>query len=196
MFLAHATRLKARVKQLDFIGAFLQANTRSRIFVTISMVSGTLFPKFMAYFGVSIRLARSMYCMMLSGKYLYLDLFEFLLSLNFTPSKNIPCLFIFVGKTGRIYLLNCVNDMLYIGTDEAETQQFEQALKGRFNLELLGQAHWYLATRINKLSNLDIRVGSEQILSGNLEKIPGHSRYKMQSTITQNTSTVRICPFN
>ena len=34
MFLAHASHLKARVEQLDFIGAFLQANTRSRIFVT------------------------------------------------------------------------------------------------------------------------------------------------------------------
>jgi hypothetical protein len=33
MFLAHAARLKVRVKQLDFIGAFLQANVRSRVFI-------------------------------------------------------------------------------------------------------------------------------------------------------------------
>jgi predicted transcriptional regulator len=43
-FLAHTTRLKARVKKLDFIGAFLQANTGSRIFVTIPAIFGTLFP--------------------------------------------------------------------------------------------------------------------------------------------------------
>jgi hypothetical protein len=35
MFLAHASRIKARVKQLDFVGAFLQAKSRSRVFVSI-----------------------------------------------------------------------------------------------------------------------------------------------------------------
>ncbi len=42
MFLAHAARLKVRVKQLDFIGAFLQAKTHSRIFVTIPQIFGIL----------------------------------------------------------------------------------------------------------------------------------------------------------
>jgi hypothetical protein len=31
LFLAHASRLKVRIKQLDFIGAFLQAPMQSRI---------------------------------------------------------------------------------------------------------------------------------------------------------------------
>jgi hypothetical protein len=146
MFLAHAARLRARVKQLDFIGAFLQANTRSRIFVTIPAVFGNLFPEYKHFCGIPLRLARSMYGMTLSGKYWYLDLLEFLLSLNFRSSKNIPCLFMLVGKKGKIFLLNYVDDMLYFGTDSGEVLWFEQALKGRFNLELMGQAHWYLAT--------------------------------------------------
>jgi hypothetical protein len=54
MFLAHAVRLKARVKQLDFIGAFLQANTRSRIFVTIPAVFGVLFPEYSKYCGIPL----------------------------------------------------------------------------------------------------------------------------------------------
>jgi len=40
MFLAHASRLKVRVKQLDFVGAFLQAKMRTRMFVTIPKIFG------------------------------------------------------------------------------------------------------------------------------------------------------------
>jgi hypothetical protein len=35
MFLGHANRLKARNKQLDFVGTFLQVKMRTRMFVTI-----------------------------------------------------------------------------------------------------------------------------------------------------------------
>jgi hypothetical protein len=170
MFLAHAVRLKARVKQLDFIGAFLQANTRSRIFVTIPAVFGVLFPEYSKYCGIPLRLAMSMYGMTLSGKYWYLDLLEFLLPLNFKPSKNITCLFILIGKKGKIFLLNYVDDMLYFGTDSGEVLWFEQSLKGRFNLELMGQAHWYLATRINQLSNFDIKLDQSRYCQSLIKK--------------------------
>jgi hypothetical protein len=116
MFLAHASRLKARVKQLDFIGAFLQANTRSRIFVTIPAIIGNLFPEFKDYCGKPVRLAKSMYGMTLSGKYWWLDLLEFLLSLGFKSSKCVPCLLILISKEGSIYVLSYVDDMLYFGT--------------------------------------------------------------------------------
>jgi hypothetical protein len=43
MVLAHAPRLKVRIKQLDFFGAFLQAPMRSRMFVTIPKIFGVLF---------------------------------------------------------------------------------------------------------------------------------------------------------
>ena len=158
MFLAHASHLKARVKQLDFIGAFLQANTRSRIFVTIPAVIGIFFPEFKPYCGKPVRLAKSMYGMTLSGKYWWLDLLEFLLSLGFKSSKSVPCLLILTSKDGNIYLLNYVDDMLYFGTCVLKVKEFEEALKKRFNLELLGFAHWYLATRINQLANFDIEL--------------------------------------
>jgi len=104
MFLAHAARLKARVKQLDFVEAFLQVNTRTRIFVTIPLIFGNLFPEFKIYCGTPVRLAKSIYGMTLSGKYWWLDLLEFLLSIGFKPSKSVPCLFIFISKEGKIYV--------------------------------------------------------------------------------------------
>jgi hypothetical protein len=57
IFLAHASRLKARVKQLDFIGTFLQASTRCRIFVTIPAIIGNLFLEFKAFCGKPVHLA-------------------------------------------------------------------------------------------------------------------------------------------
>jgi hypothetical protein len=98
------------------------------------------------------------YRITLIGKYWYLDLLDFLKTLNFNLSKNIPCLIILIGKKGKFYLLNYVKDMLYFRTDYGTIQIFEQTLKGRLNLELLSQAYWYLATRINQLTNFNIEL--------------------------------------
>lgn len=53
----------------------------------------------------------------------------------------------------KIFLLNYVDDMLYYGTDTKKVKEFEEQIGERFNLELLGQAHWYLGTRICQLAN-------------------------------------------
>jgi hypothetical protein len=39
------------VKQLDFVGAYLQAKTHSSIFVTIAKIFGILFLEYPDYFG-------------------------------------------------------------------------------------------------------------------------------------------------
>jgi hypothetical protein len=46
MFLVHACKLKAQVKQLDFVGAFLQAKMQTHMFVTILKIFGILFPEY------------------------------------------------------------------------------------------------------------------------------------------------------
>ena len=51
MFLADAARNRCRVHQLDFVGAFLQANVRGRIFVTLPKVYGDIWPEFKDYCG-------------------------------------------------------------------------------------------------------------------------------------------------
>ena len=43
-FLADAAKHKARVQQLDFIGAFLQANVKNRVFVKLDMRYVAYFP--------------------------------------------------------------------------------------------------------------------------------------------------------
>jgi hypothetical protein len=83
MFLAHASRLNVRVCQLDFVGAFLQAKMRTRMFVTIPNIYGVLFPEFAEYYGKPVRLLMSMYGTALCGTYWYLDLLDFLKETGF-----------------------------------------------------------------------------------------------------------------
>jgi hypothetical protein len=104
MFLAHAAKLRVRVKQLDFVGAFLQAKPRSRIFFTIPRIFGILFQKYSDYCGKPVRLAMSMYGATLSGKYRYLELQDYLLEIGFKVSKSMQCLFIQTNDDGsKIY---------------------------------------------------------------------------------------------
>ncbi len=157
MFLANAARLKARVRQLDFVGAFLQAKMRTRMFVTIPKIYGILFPEYAEYCGQAVKLQMSMYGTTLCGKYWYLDLLDFLKEIGFKEGDCVKCFFVKEFKDGsKIFLLNYVDDMLYYGTNTSHVEEFEKQLGNRFNLELLGQAHWYLGTRIKQLSNFDI----------------------------------------
>jgi hypothetical protein len=83
----------------------------------------------------------------------------------------VKCLFIKEFKDGsKIYLLNYVDDMLYHGTNPERIQEFEKQLGERFTLELLGNAHWYLGSRINQLENFDIEVDQSRYCKGILKK--------------------------
>ena len=159
MFLADAARLKVRVRQLDFIGAYLQSKARGRIFVRMPAIYGELWPEFKAYSGVPLRLLKSMYGMTQSGKNWYLELHEYLLSAGFVQSSVIRCFYSKVFPDGSIVkVLDYVDDMLYYGTSVETLKLFEAELKTRFDLDLMGQAQWYLATRITQHANFDITV--------------------------------------
>ena len=45
-FLADAAKHKARVRQLDFIGAFLQAKVKNRVFVKLDIRYTDYFPEY------------------------------------------------------------------------------------------------------------------------------------------------------
>jgi hypothetical protein len=159
MFLAHACRLKVRVRQLDFIGAYLQARCKSRIFIKFPASLSQAFPEFNKYFGRPLRLLKSMYGMTLSGKYWYQELQEYLLGQGFVQSTTIPCLFYKIYEDGSvIFLLNYVDDLLYYGTRITTIKIFEDHLLQRFDLQLMGQSHWYLSTRITQTTDYDIII--------------------------------------
>ena len=67
-FLACAAKNKARVHQLDFIGALFQAKVKNRVFVKLDVRYTDYFPEYAKYFGRALILWKSMYSMTNSGE--------------------------------------------------------------------------------------------------------------------------------
>ena len=82
-FLAYAGKHKARVHQLDFIGAFLQAKVKNRVFVILNIRYAAYFPEYSQYFGRALKLLKSMYGMTNSGKLFADELTEWIIEEGF-----------------------------------------------------------------------------------------------------------------
>ena len=67
-FLADSAKHKARVHQLDFIGAFLQAKVKNRVFVKLDMWYAYYFTEYSQYFGKVLKFLKSIYGMTNSSK--------------------------------------------------------------------------------------------------------------------------------
>ena len=85
--LADIAKHKARVHQLDFIGAFLQANVKNRVFVKLDMRYAYYFPEYAQYFGRALKLLKYMYGMTNSGELFDDDFTEWLLEAGFIQSQ-------------------------------------------------------------------------------------------------------------
>ena len=71
--LADSAKHKARVHQLYFIGAFLQAKVKNRVFVKLHIRYTDYFPEYAQYFGRALKLLKSMYVMTNSGNCLLMS---------------------------------------------------------------------------------------------------------------------------
>ena len=70
--------------KLDFIGAFLQAKVKNRVFVKLD---SRLFPEYSNYFGSALLLLKSIYGMTNSGKLFSDELIKWLLGAGFIQSQ-------------------------------------------------------------------------------------------------------------
>ena len=86
-FLVDAAKHKARVHQLDFIGSFLPAKVKNRVFVKLDMRYAAYFPEYSQYFGRALKLLKSMYGMTNSGKLFADELAEWLIKEGFIQSQ-------------------------------------------------------------------------------------------------------------
>ena len=86
-FLEDAAKHKARVHKLDFIGAFLQAKVKNRVFVKLDLRYTDYFPEYANYFGRAFRLLKFMYGMTNYGKLFSDEFTEWLLEAGFIQSQ-------------------------------------------------------------------------------------------------------------
>ena len=94
-FLAYEAKHKARVHQLDFIGALFQAKVKNKVFVKLDIRYTDYFPEYAQYFGRALRLLRSMYGMANSGRFFADELTESLLG-QYLFNNNVRCLSIII----------------------------------------------------------------------------------------------------
>jgi hypothetical protein len=130
-----------------------------------------------------------------SGKYWFLDLNDYLLQDGFTASSTIKCLFYKSFSDGSsILLLDYVDDMLYIGSNDAHVAVFKKNLQDRFHLELMGQAHWYLATRIHQKQNLDIELDQTRYCLSILKKYLGTAGCPRNNSLVNTPLPIDFIP--
>ena len=60
-FLSDAAKHKAKVHQIDFIGAFMRAEVKNRVFFKLDMRYADNFPEYTQYFGRALKLLKYMY---------------------------------------------------------------------------------------------------------------------------------------
>ena len=134
-FLADAAKNKARVHQLDFIGAFLQANVKDRVFVKLDKRYEAYFPEYSQYFGRLLKLLKSMYGMTNSGKLFADELTEWLIKEGFIKSQfQMSIYFKYAPDGSKIVVLSYVEDCVYWYTNEDLGKWFVDTLGKRSSL--------------------------------------------------------------
>ena len=155
---------------MDFVGAFLQARTRNRIFVKLPAKYGELYSEFSQYCGRALRLLRSMYGTTTAGKDWDDDLHDWLtIEAKFVQSAVNGALYWHVNDDGTVLrLLNYIDNQAYyaatldvvagkIGNEtksehckhkaqgKAAEEAFPDEIAARFNVNIFGNIHWFLS---------------------------------------------------
>ena len=118
-FLADVAKHKARDHQLYFIGVFLQAKVKNRVFVKLDIRYTDYFPEYAKYFGRALRLLNSMYGMTNSGKLFAEELTEWVLEAGFIQSQcQMSIHYKYAPYGSKIVVLSYVDDCFYWYTNE------------------------------------------------------------------------------
>ena len=153
-FIADAAKHKSGIHQLDFIGAFLQANVKNRVFVKLDMRYAAYFPEYTQYFGRALKLLKYMYGMTNSGKMFAGELTEWLIEEGFMQSKCQMSIYDKYAPDGsKNVVLSYVDDCVYWYTNEDIVKWFVDTLGKRFHVKFLGFAHWFMSIRISQLKD-------------------------------------------
>ena len=149
-FLADATKYKAKVHQLYFIGTLLQAKVKNRVFFKLDIRYTYCFPEYAEYFGRALILLKSMYGMTNSGKLFADELTEWLLEAGFIQSQFLmPIYYKYAPDGSKIVVLSYDDDCVYWYTNEDIGKRFVDTLRNLFHVNFLKYAYWFMSIRIS-----------------------------------------------
>ena len=161
MYLAFAAMMKVRIYQLDYVAAFLQADVLGRKSTTFpeqwkEILEGE--PELQSWCGIPLRLNKSLYGDRVANLAWDKTQSEWLTSPEIGFSRLPSEGSIYIKRVGNdiIAVLNAVDDQCYFATNNELKVWFEEATKKRFDVQLLGQAQWYLQSRITQCADYSI----------------------------------------
>ena len=145
-----ATKHKARVHRLYFIGAFLQAKFNNRVFVKLDIRYTDYFPEYAKYFGIALRLLKSTYGMTNSGNLFADDFAEWLLEAGFIQSQwHMSIYYKYAPRGTNVFVLSYVDECVYLYTSEVLEKGFVDTLGKIFHVNFSGYAHWFMSIIIS-----------------------------------------------
>ena len=158
IFLAIAARQKCRVFQLDFVGAFLQSFAVDRTVTTLPKEWASLFPDLAEWFGIPLLCRKSLYGGQYCNKSWDDHLSSWLADYGLIRLESEGSIFMLREGDKFLCLLNAVDDQLYFSNCDDMRRKFEAAVKADFDVDFLGQAHWYLQARITQHTDFSITL--------------------------------------
>ena len=170
-FLADSDKHKARVYQLDFIGSFLQAKLKNRVFLKLDSRYADYFPEYSNYFGSALILFNSLYGMNNSGKLFSGELTEWLLEAGLIQYKCQMYIYYKYEKyVTKIVVLSYVYDFVYLHTYGTLGKWFVDTLVKRLHLKFLGYTHCFTSIIISHMRDHYISVDQVRYATSIVEK--------------------------
>ena len=189
VFVSQAVRFQRRIKQLDFVGAFCQGRMKRRLFIQLPREYASVLPEFASYFNSPRLIKKSIYGTDFAAKVWNQDLTEWLTTntiIRFVQSEIDPSLFIYRKDNNYLFLIVYIDDSLYFGSNENIESLFETSLAKRFNLDLQGNSHWFLGTRLYREEDGSYLLDQENYIKHILNRYCGKESEwglpRMQST--------------
>ena len=187
-FLADAAKHKARVRQLAFIRAFLQAKVKNRVFVKLDMSYIDYFPEYAKYFGRALRLLNSMYGITNSGKLFADELTEWLLEEGSIQSQcQMSIYYKYASYGSKFVVLSYVDDCVYWYKNEDLGKCFVDTLRNIFHVNFLGYAHWFMSIRIYQLKDHSICVDQARYATSIVAKYLDTAKFKVSNKLYKTT---------
>jgi hypothetical protein len=141
--------------------AFLQADVIGRKFTKFPEEWRDLlrdYPELHQWIGMPLRLKKSLYGYRVANFAWDETQSKWLSSpeIGFTRLPSEGSIYIKSLNDDFITVLNAVDDQLYFATEPTLKTWFEEATQARFDVQLLGQANWYLQSRITQCTDYSI----------------------------------------
>ena len=160
--------------------AYVQADMRERVFCQFPAYWAEHLPEELrSWIGIPLLCLKALYGYTFSGRFLYEDQSEFLISEGFEPCPSAPAIWIKRVPKGDdtvdiVFVLVYSDDWLFAATDPKLSESFRKALKARFDVEFQGRATWYLQAAITQDQQGNIYLDQKRYAASIVQKVHPH----------------------